>query len=74
MILIFLVLLLAAIPLVLSNAFPQLVLVSVYAGLAHVAGLAWVVLILTIIARRQRIADWRAQRKQRRSNDSVAST
>lgn len=65
MILIFLGLLLAVLPLVLTTAFPHLVVVSIYAGLAHVLALAWAVLILTIIARRQRIADWRASRKLR---------
>lgn len=65
MILIFLGLLLALLPLLLTTAFPHLVVVSIYAGLAHVLALAWAVLILTIIARRQRIADWRAARKLR---------
>lgn len=65
MILIFLGLLLALLPLMLTTAFPHLVVVSIYAGLAHVLALAWAVLILTIIARRQRIADWRAARKLR---------
>lgn len=64
MILIFFGLLLALLPLVLTTSFPHLVVVSVYAGLAHVLALAWAVLILTIIARRQRIADWRAARKR----------
>lgn len=64
MILIFLGVLLALLPLVLTTAFPHLVVVSIYAGLAHLLALAWAVLILTIIARRQRIADWRAARKR----------
>lgn len=65
MILIFFGLLLALLPLVLTTAFPHLVVVSIYAGLAHVLALIWAILILTIIARRQRIADWRASRKLR---------
>lgn len=65
MILIFLGLLLALLPLLLTTAFPHLVVVSIYAGLAHVLAFAWAALILTIIARRQRIADWRAARKLR---------
>jgi hypothetical protein len=48
----------------LTTAFPHLLVISIYAGLAHVLALAWAVLILTIIARRQRIADWRASRKR----------
>lgn len=66
MILIFLGLLLAVLPLVLTTSFPHLLVVSIYAGLAHVLALAWAVLVLTIIARRQRIADWRATRKSRK--------
>lgn len=65
MILIFFGLLLALLPLVLTTAFPHLVVVSIYAGLAHVLALVWAILTLTIIARRQRIADWRASRKLR---------
>jgi hypothetical protein len=64
MILIFFGLLLALLPLLLTTAFPHLLVISIYAGLAHVLALAWAVLILTIIARRQRIADWRASRKR----------
>jgi len=65
MILILLGLLLAVIPLVLTTAFPHLILVSIYAGLAHVLALLWAVLIITIIARRQRILEWRQSRKTR---------
>ncbi|HWU83152.1 MAG TPA: hypothetical protein VN063_06650 [Methylophilaceae bacterium] len=72
MILIFFGLLLALLPLVLTTSFPHLVVVSVYAGLAHVLALAWAVLILTIIARRQRIADWRAARKRNKGKNKKA--
>lgn len=65
MILILLGLLLALLPLVLTTAFPHLLLVSIYAGLAHVLALAWAVLIITIILRRRRIAEWRNARKMR---------
>ena len=63
MLLILLGLLLATLPFILTTAFPHLVVVSIYAGLAHVLALAWAVLIITIIARRQRIAEWRQSRK-----------
>ena len=66
MILILLGLLLALLPLVLTTAFPHLLLVSIYAGLAHVLALAWAVLIITIILRRRRIAEWRQARKMRK--------
>lgn len=72
MILIFFGLLLALLPLVLTTSFPHLVVISVYAGLAHVLALAWAVLILTIIARRQRIADWRAARKRNKGKNKKA--
>ena len=65
MILILLGLLLALLPLVLTTAFPHLLLVSIYAGLAHVLALAWAVLIITIILRRRRIAEWRHARTMR---------
>ena len=65
MILILLGLLLALLPLVLTTAFPHLLLVSIYAGLAHVLALAWAILIITIILRRRRIAEWRQARKMR---------
>ena len=62
MLLILLGLLLAILPLVLTTALPHLVVVSIYAGLAHVLALAWAVLIITIIVRRHRIAEWRQAR------------
>jgi hypothetical protein len=65
MILILFGLLLALLPLALTTAFPHLMLVSIYAGLAHVLALAWAVLIITIILRRRRIAEWRHARKMR---------
>lgn len=63
MILIFLGLLLAVLPLTLTTAFPHLLVLSIYAGLAHVLALAWAFLMLTIIVRRHRIAEWRQSRK-----------
>ncbi len=59
MILILLVFLFAALPLVLTTEFPHLVLVSVYAGLAHILALIWGALIIATIARRHRITEWR---------------
>lgn len=65
MLLILLGLLLALLPLALTSAFPHLLVISIYAGLAHVLALAWAFLILTIIVRRHRIAEWREARKLR---------
>ncbi len=67
MLLIFLLLLLASLPLVFTSAFPHLMLVSIYAGLAHVLALLWVTLLLIVAARRQRIADWRQARARPRT-------
>ena len=66
MLLIFLLLLLASLPLAFTSAFPHLMLVSIYAGLAHVLALLWVTLLLMVAARRQRIADWRQARARPR--------
>lgn len=63
MLLILLGLLLALLPLVFTSALPQLMLVSIYAGLAHVLALAWLVMLITVIARRHRITQWRLARK-----------
>ena len=63
MLLILLALLLAVLPLVLTTAFAHLLVVSIYIGLAHLLALAWAVIILTVIARRQRVREWRQSRK-----------
>lgn len=74
MLLIFLGLVLAILPLILTTAFPHLMIVSIYSSLAFLAALAWAVLIITIIARRQRIADWRMARKQRKEAKKAAKS
>lgn len=63
MLLILLSLLLAILPLVLTTAFVHLLVVSIYIGLAHLLALAWAIFFLTMIARRQRIHEWRQARK-----------
>lgn len=63
MLLILLALLLALLPLMLTTALPQLMIVSIYAGLAHLFALAWAIMIVTILVRRHRIAEWRESRK-----------
>jgi hypothetical protein len=55
--------LLLALPLVLTTAFSHMVVVGIYAGLAHVVAFAWALLIITIIVRKHRIAEWRKARK-----------
>lgn len=66
MLLILLVFILALLPLVLTTALPQLMVVSIYAGLAHLLALAWAMMIVTIVVRRHRITEWRTARKFRK--------
>jgi len=72
MLLILLGLILAILPLVMTTAFPHLMVVSIYSSLVFLAALAWAVLVLTVIARRQRIADWRTARKLRKQAKKAA--
>lgn len=66
MLLILLVLKLALLPLLLTTGLPQLMIVSIYAGLAHLLVLASAMMIIAILVRRHRIAEWRASRKLRK--------
>lgn len=63
MLLILLGLILALLPLILTTAFPHLIMISIYAGTLPWLALGWAVLVMTIIMRRQRIAEWREKRK-----------
>jgi hypothetical protein len=63
MLLILLGLILALLPIILTSAFPHLVVVSVYAGILPWLALGWAMLIITIMLRRKRIAEWRQNRK-----------
>lgn len=63
MLLILLGLTLALLPLILTTAFPHLMVISIYAGTLPWLALGWAVLVMTIIMRRQRIAEWRKKRK-----------
>ena len=63
MLLVLLGLILALLPIILTSAFPHLVVVSIYAGLIPWLAFGWAVLIITILLRRKRIAEWRQNRK-----------
>lgn len=65
MLLILLGLILASLPVVFTTALPQIIVVSIYAGVAHLVVLAWAFILITMIARRHRIAEWRRNRKDR---------
>jgi hypothetical protein len=60
-----LVLLLALLPLILTTAYQHILVLSIYMGLAHLLAFAWAVLVITILIRRKRIADWRKNRKNK---------
>ncbi len=63
MLLILLGLILALLPLILTTAFPHLIVISIYAGLVPWIAITWAVIGVTIVLRRQRIAEWRENRK-----------
>ncbi len=63
MLLILLGLILALLPVILTTAFPHLIVISIYAGTLPWLALGWAILVITIIMRRQRITEWREKRK-----------
>ena len=63
MLLILLGMILALLPLILTTAYPHLVVISIYAGTLPWLAIGWAILVITIIMRRQRIAEWREKRK-----------
>ena len=66
MLLILLGLILALLPIILTSAFPHLIVISIYAGILPWLAIAWAVLIITIILRRQRIAEGRSNRRNKK--------
>lgn len=66
MLLILLGLILALLPLILTTAFPHLIVISIYAGLVPWIAIGWAVIGVTIILRRQRIAEWRENRRRKK--------
>lgn len=66
MLLILLGLILALLPLILTTAFPHLIVISIYAGLVPWIAIGWAVIGVSIILRRQRIAEWRENRKRKK--------
>jgi ABC-type bacteriocin/lantibiotic exporter with double-glycine peptidase domain len=68
MLLILLGLILALLPVILTTAFPHLIVISIYAGTLPWLVLGWAILVMTVIMRRQRIAEWREKRKLNKKN------
>jgi hypothetical protein len=66
MLLILIGLILALLPLILTTAFPHLIVISIYAGLIPWIAIAWAVIGVTMILRRQRITEWRENRKRKK--------
>jgi hypothetical protein len=66
MLLILLGLILALLPLILTTAFPHLIVISIYAGLVPWVALSWAAIGVTIILRRKRIAEWRTNRQRKK--------
>lgn len=66
MLLILLGLILALLPLILTTAFPHLIVISIYAGLVPWIAIGWAVIGVTMILRRQRIAEWRENRRRKK--------
>jgi hypothetical protein len=59
MLLILLGLILALLPVILTTAFPNLIVISIYAGTLPWLALVLAIIVMTAIMRRQRIAEWR---------------
>jgi hypothetical protein len=68
MLLILLGLILVLLPVILTTAFPHLIVISIYAGTLPWLALGWAILVMTVIMRRQRIAEWREKRKLTKKN------
>lgn len=66
MLLVLLGLILALLPIILTTAFPHLVVISIYAGFVPWLAFGWAALIITILLRRKRIAEWQQNRKLRK--------
>lgn len=64
MLIILLGVILALLPFILTTAFPHLIVISIYAGTLPLLAIGWAALVITIIMRRQRIAEWRERRKR----------
>ncbi len=71
MLLILIALLLVLLPLLMTSALPQLLILSIYTGLAKLLLLACAMIFIAIIVRRHRIAEWRHARKLCKSTVAV---
>lgn len=63
MLIVLFLIILALLPLALSQAFPHLLIISIYAGIFPWLALAWAAFWITIVLRSCRIQEWRKNRK-----------
>jgi hypothetical protein len=70
MLIILLGLILVLLPVILTTAFPHLIVISIYAGTLPWLAIGWAVLVMTVIMRRQRISEWREKRKLKKKENT----
>lgn len=70
MLIILLGLILVLLPVILTTAFPHLIVISIYAGTLPWLAIGWAVLVMTVIMRRQRIFEWREKRKLKKKENT----
>jgi hypothetical protein len=67
MLIVLFLIILALLPLAVTQAFPHLLMVSIYAGVFPWLALAWAAFWITIVLRQKRIREWRNQKRIRKS-------
>lgn len=65
MLIVLFLIILALLPLAVTQAFPHLLMVSIYAGIFPWLAIAWAAFWITIMLRRKRIREWRARREKK---------
>lgn len=67
MLIVLILIILALLPLALTQAFPHLLIISIYAGIFPWLALACSAFWITILLRRHRIKEWRAKNNKENS-------
>ncbi len=67
MLIVLILIILALLPLALTQAFPHLLIISIYAGIFPWLALAWSAFWITILLRRRRIKEWRVKNNKENS-------
>lgn len=71
MLIILFLIIIALLPIVLTQAFPHLLMISIYAGVFPWLAVAWVAIWITILLRRKRIREWRQRRKNNKTFSKI---